>query len=485
MNPMSGRVASAGRRLSASLRRPWGGTRGLDEPPVVRGWLPWLGCALPYGRDAPAFLRRCQQRYGDAFTLYLMGRRMTFLLDPRDYPLVFKQGDALSFTPIAQEISTRAFDYKNVYASGLPEHAFRESYVRHLRPGVMGPLAEQTQRELVRQLTTEFEALEQGDDGWREADLLELVGRTVFIAGVIAMFGRGPVDRALYDSFMGFDGQFAKLVAGVPPRLLGTAARDREALVDALLPPWSETSAFIEERRELMAQYVDEREAARVRLSMLWASQANTIPAAFWALALLLEDDNAMATVRTEIDGAVQRGDDGQPSLPSTSRAGLRYLDSAVLESLRLCSGGISIRSVQKSLCLELTSGQRCALRPGDNLAVFPFLSHRDPEIFEEPLEYRFDRFHSERGAKQFDKGGQRLGFALMPFGGGESMCPGRFLAQSEMKNLIAILLSDYDVAAVPGQDRPGFDMSRAGLGMLPPSSTLRVRLRPRNRRVS
>jgi cytochrome P450 len=151
-----------------------------------------------------------------------------------------------------------------------------------------------------------------------------------------------------------------------------------------------------------------------------------------------------------------------------------------MLEVLRLCAGGTSIRTVLEPLTLELHGGRRCALRPGDNVAVFPYLSHRDPEIFEDPEAFRFDRFFSERGARQFQKGGQRLGFALMPFGGGETMCPGRFLAHSEIKMLVTTMLADYELQLVPGQPRPAFDLSRSGLGILPPVERLRVRLRPR-----
>ena len=458
------------------MRRPWGGTRGPDEPPVVRGWVPFLGCALPFGRDAPAFLRRCQERHGDAFSLYLLGRRMTFLLDPRDYPLVFKNAQALSFTPIAREISTRAFGYTTVYQSGLREEHLRETYVRHLRSGTVGPLAERTQQELARVVGEQVAALPVRDDGARETDLLELVSRCAFEAGVVAMFGRGPVDTSLHDTFVRYDRQFAKLVAGVPPRLLGSVRQDREALVALLRPPWPEASAFIEERRALLARYVDDLEAARVRLSMLWASQANTIPAAFWAVLLLLEHPEACAAIRTEVDEAARSHPGGQDEPRPQPR-----LDAAILEMLRLCAGGTTIRTVIEPLTLELHGNRRCALRPGDNVAVFPFLSHRDPQIFADPEAFQAERFlPTERGARQFKKDGQRLGFALMPFGGGETMCPGRFLAQSEIKGLVTLLLARYELELVPGQRRPTFDLSRSGLGILPPAGSIRVRLRAR-----
>ncbi len=451
----------------------------------MRGGVPFLGCALAFGRDAPGFLQRCQRRHGDAFTVHMLGRRMTFLLDPRDYPLVFKNAEALSFSPIAHEISTRAFGYETVYSSGLTEAQLRETYAHHLRPATVGALAERTQQELVRTIAEQVAALPlgaAGDDGWRELDLMSFVSRSVFEAGVVAMFGRGPVDAGLHDAFVRFDRRFAPLVAGVPIGLLGVR-RDRERLVEQLRPPWAEASAFIEERRELLREYVDDVEAARVRLSMLWASQANTIPAAFWALALILEHPAAHAAIRAEIDEVVTRDEAGRAHLEPGARKDQPVLDAAILEMLRLCSGATSIRTVIQPLTLELHGGQRCALRVGDNVAVFPYLSHRDPEIFADPEVYRFDRFSSARGARQFRKGGERLGFALMPFGGGETMCPGRFLAQTEIKVLVTLLLADYELELAPGARRPRLDLSRYGLGILPPVERLGVRLRPRPRR--
>jgi len=481
MAAMSGRIGSAVHRLSTTLRRPWGGARGPDEPPVVSGWVPFLGCALPFGRDAPAFLRRCRDRHGDAFSLFLLGRRMTFLLDPRDYPVVFKQAHALRFGPIAKEISTRAFGYESFYRDEHLAEQLRETYARHLRPGAMAPLAERTRQELARTLAERIAAQPVGPDGWRELDLYDLVSRSVFEAGVIAMFGRGPVDAAMHDAFARFDHQFARLVGGVPPRLLGTVRQDRDALVQRLRPPWPDASAFIEERREILARHVDDLEAARVRLSMLWASQANTIPAAFWAVALLLEHPPAHAAIRAEVDEVIARDDHGRPKFDAAQRKEQPRLDAAILEVLLLCAGGTTIRSVIEPLSLELHDGRRCALRPGDNVALFPYLSHRDPQIFANPEAFLHDRFlPTERGARQFHKDGQRLGFALMPFGGGESMCPGRFLAQSEMRGLVTLLMADWDLELAPGQRRPALDLSRSGLGILPPTGSLRVRLRPR-----
>jgi len=482
MGPMGGRVSSAVQRFSSKLRGPWGGARGPHEPPVVRGWVPYLGCALPFGRNAPDFLVRCRQRYGDAFSVHLMGRRLTFLLDARDFPSVLKQSETLSFNPIAHEISTRAFGYRSVYDSPITEDELRAGYHRHLRSGTMGPLAERTQEGLAGSLVARLRDLPPGDQAWREASLYELVARVVFEAGTFALFGEGSFDEPARQHFESFDANFGRLVAGVPLRLLGSTRHDREVLIDRLVSLWPHASAFIEERHEMLAEHVDAREVARVQFSMLWASQANTIPAAFWAVALLLEDEHALAAVRDEIDQHIERRADGRIDCSPDRLKRMRHLDSAILEALRLTSGAITIRAVVEPCTLELTSGQRCALRPGDHVCMFPYITHRDPDVFEQPEQYRFDRFYSERGAKQFFKAGERLGYALMPFGGGETMCPGRFLALSEIKMLVVMLLADYEVERLPQQTRPAFDMTRSGLGILPPAGPLRVRVRPRSR---
>lgn len=408
---------------------------------------------------------------------------MTFLLDPRDFPAVLKRAEVLSFTPIAREISTRAFGYESIYDTPVTEDEMRAGYHRHLRPGTMGPLADRTQQGLTRALAERLDALPSGSEGWREASLFELVGRVVFEAGTFALFGEGAFDEPDRQRFESFDGQFGRVVAGVPLRLLGNTRQDREALTERLLELWPNTSEFIRERQSMLAEYVDGGEVSRVQFSMLWASQANTIPAAFWAVALLLEDERGLETVRDEIDALVTIEDDGSIRFGTEQLKRMRYLDSAINEALRLCSGATTIRAVMEPITLELTSGQRCALRVGDNVCMFPFISHRDPDVFEQPEQYRFDRFYSERGSKQFFKDGERLGYALMPFGGGETMCPGRFLAQSEIKMLVAMLLAEYEVKRAPDQVRPGFDFTRSGLGILPPVGPLAVRLRPRSPR--
>jgi cytochrome P450 len=90
-----------------------------------------------------------------------------------------------------------------------------------------------------------------------------------------------------------------------------------------------------------------------------------------------------------------------------------------------------------------------------------------DPRHFADPLVFRPERWTLPEGAHEPQ--------ALMPFGSGPRLCPGRTLALLEMKVLLAALYGRFDVerdgdgAAV--RERFAFTMSPDGL---------RVRLRPR-----
>ena len=173
-------------------------------------------------------------------------------------------------------------------------------------------------------------------------------------------------------------------------------------------------------------------------------------------------------------------------------------LESAVTEMNRLTTAPMVPRRAMKPTELALRSGTY-TFEVGDDLALFPPTTHLDPEIYEDPYSFRFDRFlPDESGAPaRFFKDDERVHFNLLPFGAGVSMCPGRFFAiaaawscprrcgrrctapRNEFKIAVAVLLSSFDIelltTAVPKQD-----VGRTGFGTLPPVEDVPFRYRRR-----
>ena len=137
---------------------------------------------------------------------------------------------------------------------------------------------------------------------------------------------------------------------------------------------------------------------------------------------------------------------------------------------------------VRRDLRLTLDGGQEIALRAGDWVALPVGVLHRDPEIYDDPDRFRFDRFVSDDGARHFSKRGRKVPLPLLPYGGGVSMCPGRFLAHQEIKVFVTHLLKAEEIDLM--EPLPGLQLGRAGLGILPPARDPRARFRSRHNAV-
>ncbi|HNC98022.1 MAG TPA: cytochrome P450, partial [Myxococcota bacterium] len=122
----------------------------------------------------------------------------------------------------------------------------------------------------------------------------------------------------------------------------------------------------------------------------------------------------------------------------------------------------------QRATEITVDSGERYAIRQGDLVCLFPYLMHHNPEIFENPEQFQLDRFLSRGAPPAFHLRGRRLAMPLMPYGGGVSMCPGRALANTEIKQFVAGLLRRFRLSSA-GAPLPRADKGRAGLGVLPP----------------
>ena len=68
--------------------------KNVKYPPVIKGWIPWLGCAIDFGKAPLNFIRKSSERHGLIFTVYAAGQRMTFLTDVRDFHVFFNSPQA-------------------------------------------------------------------------------------------------------------------------------------------------------------------------------------------------------------------------------------------------------------------------------------------------------------------------------------------------------------------------------------------------------
>lgn len=148
----------------------------------------------------------------------------------------------------------------------------------------------------------------------------------------------------------------------------------------------------------------------------------------------------------------------------------LPYLQAILKETLRLYPAA-PLSVMHKSMEDCTVAGYH--VPSGTHLLINLSKIHRDPKVYEDPLEFRPERFLNTH--KNVDLRGQH--FELIPFGAGRRMCPGVSFALLMMQLTLANLLAGFNVAT-PG-DKPVDMQEQGGLTNIK-VSPLEVLLTPR-----
>ncbi|KAM6422555.1 7-alpha-hydroxycholest-4-en-3-one 12-alpha-hydroxylase [Rhynochetos jubatus] len=493
----------AGLYLLGAFRR-----RRPDEPPLDKGTVPWLGYTLDFRKDSLEFLKRMQRKHGDIFTVLIGGYYFTFVMDPSCFGAIVKESRSkLDFKAFASKLVLRVFGYKPIEANYSIAHA---SSTKHLMGDGLAVMTQATMENFQKLLLFN---LSSGDEQrvWREDSLFYYCYNIVFRAGYLALYGSEPYQGAhnkekadeqdrirsnqLFHEFRKYDRLFPRLAYGVLPPKDKIEAERLKRLFWSMLSmkkSWQKdnVSGWISDQDQLLAENsVPEYMRDRFMFMMLWASQGNTGPTAFWLLLYLMKHPEAMKAVKDEVyKVSKENGQEVKPGSPpiNITRDMLNQtplLDSALEETLRLVAAPILVRAVLQDTSLRMSSGTEYTLRKGDRVALFPHISvQMNPEIHPEPHEFKYDRFVNPDGTKKdFYRNGKRLKYFNMPWGAGVSTCPGRFFAAAEIKLFVFLMLSHYDLELVNGEEEiPAIDSSRWGFGTMQPVRDVRFRYRLR-----
>lgn len=323
-----------------------------------------------------------------------------------------------------------------------------------------------------------------------EHKLLKSVSKTLFFATMKAVFGgekEGFATEDTFQSFQEFDSVFPLLVGGVPISFFAKAKKGLQTMVSLFEDPsihLNTSCSFIVERYHYVSGKLSNKDYSGLTSSLIWAAVGNTMPVCYWALYFLLSDKEAMDAVKAEVD-AVAR--DAEPSpgspLPNAKLFSQEALDrmevlhSVVHETMRLTSGSIVMRIAKEDASLRWKGMPPGApgwnVKQGERVCFYPPLHHFSPEVFGEDCEaFRYDRFVGPDGVKLARD-------HLLVFGGGVSMCPGRYFAFNEVKAFVATMVSCCSLELAEGQGElprtPKIDPSRVGLGIFSPIADCNV----------
>ena len=179
-------------------------------------------------------------------------------------------------------------------------------------------------------------------------------------------------------------------------------------------------------------------------LTLLWASQANTLPAAFWCVAfLILPQNKRYVKVMQESAASSSSGNNGELLHRIIHQAcdPKSLLVRCCHEAIRLRSPSIDIRIAASNIVVPLSSNRRIGIGKGSIVALSPWISNLDSRFYKAPHTYDPDREsihlpHPVAGIQ---------GIPGLSFGGGVYRCPGRSFAAMELAVLVGILIAKFD----------------------------------------
>ncbi|KAK7715681.1 hypothetical protein SLS63_011357 [Diaporthe eres] len=146
----------------------------------------------------------------------------------------------------------------------------------------------------------------------------------------------------------------------------------------------------------------------------------------------LLRNPKALSRLRQEIDQAVA---DDVIIAPDAAVRNLPYLRACLDESLRLSppvAFGLNRKTPEAGMYID---GHWIA--GGTTVAVPAYTAHRNPDIFDEPEEFRPERWLGD--------GAKRAQASFIPFSTGGRGCIGRNISYMEQSILVATLVRRYD----------------------------------------
>ena len=127
------------------------------------------------------------------------------------------------------------------------------------------------------------------------------------------------------------------------------------------------------------------------------------------------------------------------------------------LETLLLTAFSASVRYVTKD-----TDINGFMLRKGGRVMIPYQQLHSNEEVFGDAVE----RFNPRRFV---DNPKLDRNSTWRPFGGSETMCPGRHVAKHAVLSFVAMVLQRFDVELAHSQPMPRADDSKPVVGMVPP----------------
>ncbi|CAG5125177.1 unnamed protein product [Candidula unifasciata] len=326
---------------------------------------------------------------------------------------------------------------------------------------------------------------------WCQDELRNFTSKIFFSPVFYTIFGRGDTGssgsfhpQVVHKNFDLFHKYFNFLLFGLPIKLFPKAMEAVGVLAQqpssAEMVNRNGCSDYIKHSTQFMLKNnQSERDIICHNLIFLHINY-NTFRVAYWCLYKLMEDDVVMAAVKKEVEDVVEAKRTGaneaeyEAEFTADDINKLPIVDSFLNEIMRVMCGVLIARECTADTKFTTVDGRTFNIRQGDRIAMYPPVFHHDPEVFQDPETFKYDRFVDA----EFFKHGVRVKHPMTGFG---SLCFGQKLAMLQLKWFIINVVNSFKVELLNGE-RTLPNKTMYGHEILPPTHDVKCRFIPRER---
>ncbi len=410
--------------------------------------IPFVGNLFEFRRDPLGFLLSAAETYGDV-AYFRLGPQGVYLVNNPDYIRDILVNHSQNF------VKSRGLELAKRF---LGEGLLTSEGEFHLRQRRLVQPAFHRQRiASYAAVMAEYSAWIQ--QSWQDGATLDIsqemmrltlavVGKTLFDADVEAEACEiGQALTGVMQLFERVTNPFSELLDKLPLPSNRRFQRARERLDATIYRIINERRAGGEDRGDLLSTLLlaqdEEGDGGRMTnlqvrdeaMTLFLAGHETTANALTWSWYLISRHPEVEAKLHAEVDSVLC----GRlPTVEDVAR--LRYTEMVLAESMRLYPPAWTIG--RRALADYSIHGLRVPAR--SVLLMSPYVMHRDPRYFPDPL-----RFDPERWIPQARE--SRPKFSYFPFGGGPRVCIGESFAWMEGVIVLATLARRCRLQLVPG----------------------------------
>ncbi len=406
---------------------------------------------------APTWMMsRCERHIGDAFTITFApsGTQLAIFSDPESVKRIFTAPPELAPSGAGSSPVASVMGPSSVVTLTGPEHMRQRKL---LLPPFHGERMREYEDVIAQATRNEMASWPVGSAMRVQPSMrritLEVILRAVFGVEADRM---GPM-RGAIGALLAPGQTLAMIRAALrPPSLDRPGGRFGEALDQLDTVVYQEISRRrraldLSERPDILSllmlardeqgQPMGDDELRDELVTLLLAGHETTATSASWALERLVRHPAKLGRLIAEVDAGA-----GEP-----------YMNAVISETMRVRP---VVPLVVRVLKGEMEVGGY-ALPAGTRVVPSIYLTNRSPAVYEEPAEFRPERFLDEAPDT----------FAWIPFGGGIRRCIGASFAQMEMRVILRTVLAELRPRRAPGiMSRRGERTRRRAITLVPAS---------------